>query len=80
MTTATLQKYPQRNDAWMLHDDGGFSAEASTLDANGNKDPWNRPLTVQNSKEHRDADNDITHWTGTTTVAGDPVKLTIWND
>lgn len=80
MTTATLETYPPRYDIWMLHEDRGFSVEDSTLRGNGRKDPWNRSLDHVKFKEHRDRDNDITHWTGTTTVAGDRVNLTIWND
>lgn len=69
-----------RNQSWCKHEDGTFSAEASDLDCNGNTDPWNRPLNLLNKKEHRDADRDVIHWTGTTTIAGVPVKLIIWND
>jgi len=80
MRPETLLKYPQRYDVWMFHEkDRSFSAEASTLDGNGRKDPWNRELP-DNFVAHRDRDNDITHWTGHTTVAGDRVSLTIWND
>lgn len=81
LTQALLQKYPTRNDIWCFHHhDASFSAEASTLDANGGKDPWNRELRLHDHEEHRDRDRDITHWTAYTTLAGKKVYLTIWND
>ena len=69
-----------KNDIWMKHDDGTYSVEDSTLHANGTLDPWNRPFTPLNMKELRDRDNDVTHWTAETTIAGATIKLTIWND
>ena len=75
----SADKNPRRYDIWMRHEDNSFSVEDSTLDANGRKDPWSRELP-SNFRAHRDRDNDITHWTGSTTIAGKVVRLTIWND
>lgn len=81
MTIAQLiEKYPVRNEIWMAHDDGSFSAEDSTLSGNNARtDPWNRPLpsTYQTNKNR---EHEITHWTFKTTVAGQSITLTIWND
>lgn len=81
MKSETLQKYPQRNQAWSFHsEDNSFTIEESTLQGNGTKDPWNRPLNLLGKTLHKNDEGDTTHWTGYTTVAGDRVDLTIWND
>lgn len=89
-TTATetnaerlVKRYPIRNDVWMFHkDDGTFSVEDSTLagqPGRGRLDPWNREMP-SGMTAHRDRENDITHWTGVTTIKGEPIHLTVWND
>jgi hypothetical protein len=79
ITAATLIRYPQRNQEWLQHADGSFSTEASTNDANGGKDPWNRQLLAIGEPQ-RDGEGEVTHWIGYTTVAGELVTLIIFND
>ena len=77
-----LERYPQRQEAWGYdRESNSFSIEASTLSAIDGKDPWNRPLSKTHPMaEFRDNEQEITHWKTMTTVAGERVDLTIFND
>jgi hypothetical protein len=74
-----VKRYHVRNHNWHLDAESGFVAEASML---GDRwlDPWGRPLIVHNMKPMKDREGETTHWTGFTTVKGEKVRLTIFND
>ena len=81
--TELVERYPVRNVRWHGHWDiregVSFTLEASDHIGVCITDPWNRRLPT-NAVVNRDPEGDITHWDYTTSVAGNPVKLTIFND
>lgn len=79
-----LQHHPIRNRMWTYDPKSGiFSTFASDLKSLSpwENDPWGRPL--QNARRYdavHDNEGDITHWEGTTSLRGVPIKITVWND
>ena len=78
------RQYPVRNQVWHFSDDTDcWYAEASTLDANGLRDPWNRPIPrlYDNARKRWDSTHeDVIEYQYTTSVAGTQVELRVWND
>ena len=73
-----LREFPARNNTWMALD-SGFCVEISDFGKRPIYDPWGRPIPGKLT-EFRDSENETTHWIGTTTVNGFPIRLTIFND
>jgi len=76
-----LKKYSQKNKAWYYDKKSQtFTADASDLGRGTWKDPWNRSIRDSWISPIRDREGDIQKWTGHTTVKGEKINLTIFND
>jgi murein tripeptide amidase MpaA len=75
-----LKEYPQRNLAWTAGEEN-FSAEASELEMQNHRDPWNRKFPNQEGyKKFFSEYGELEYYILTTTVNGYLVKCIVFND
>jgi hypothetical protein len=79
-----LERYPIRSKHhWCRYNEADGSVRFSTFISDFGRaypfDPWNRGLPC-NPEVERDAEGEVQCWNYVTTLAGNPVKLTIFND
>lgn len=77
--TEAFRRYPIKNPRWNRHENS-FSTFASDHKNIHMTDPWNRDIFTGNVAVNRDPEGDVTDWVYRTTVAGNMVELTVFND
>jgi hypothetical protein len=75
-----VRRFPIRNDKWHFDNaTGKFIAERSELGISM-LDPWSRPIPTDALHPQRDQEGEVWGWLGSTTIEGEMVSLTIFND